>query len=112
MHVLKPFVQRPLTSHDYFSRSDDKFGQVGADAIVHLPSLADLQPEKNASYGPSYFAFFSENPFLDFFLGGDLSGPLLIPLAMAGCTSMEVPLSLCPMCYRSLNYRPILCATV
>ena len=76
MHILKPFVQQPLIQYDYCSHGNGMFDRDGADVMVHLPSSADGQPEKNTSYVPSYFAFFSRNPFLGF-LGGDLSGRLL-----------------------------------
>ena len=57
IHTLKPFLQQLLTRHKYYSRGNDMFGWAGADVMVHLPYLVDRQPEKNASYGPTYVGF-------------------------------------------------------
>ena len=46
MHILKPFVHQPLIQHDYCSHGNGMFDRDGADAMVHLPSSADGQPEK------------------------------------------------------------------
>ena len=68
MHDMKPFVQQPLTWHDYCSRGNDMFGWAGVDVIVHPPYLSNCQPEKNTRYGPSYLTYFSGNPGFGFFL--------------------------------------------
>ena len=67
VQVLKLSGQKLLTrhkhKHNYLSHGNTMFGRAGADNMVHLLSLVDRRPEKNASYGPTYLAFFSWNPF-------------------------------------------------
>lgn len=65
------------TTIAYCSCGDNMFGRVGADVMVHLPSLANRQPEEDASYEPSYLAFISRNSFLRFFSLGRL---IMIPV--------------------------------
>ena len=60
IHVLKPFVQPPLTRYNYHSHGSNMFGRARADVIWSIFRLRPTvdQKKKHASYIPSYLTFF------------------------------------------------------